>query len=211
MKFNKYLPPLVLTLIAWVVPLGVAAGIWSVDPRAGWFVLPVSALAVTWVVWIWIYQGLEWAVGKDWPISVPFGHAIQIIVPFVAASIFVQILILPPLNPPNCAPNFSWEKRTKSDFNKDLKLPVLYKFARLVPTTAQDYAMTTKADGGGLKIFQVAHSNSDKDPKPWQLKPTGIGYKAIAPGFTAVFVITAAKPSLVRLDITYECISGVTR
>lgn len=105
-----------------------------------------------------------------------------------------------------CKPQFEWRHEDDAGFHPMLDIPVLIKYALVVPTSPEPYHMTVKADGGGLQIFNVQHENQKDDPKPWQLTPSGIGYRAIKPVWTIGFVLVAKNPRDVRLDIEFGCI-----
>lgn len=213
---NKYLiPPLIVILLGWAIPLGVEAEMWSVHPLAGWAILPALTLAWASAVWIWSHNGLEWAIAKGWLITVKKHRSLQISVPLMtailAAVAFALLFKLPPLISPSCAPDFTWRDEIQIDHHKKLDMPILIQFARLVPHSPDQYAMIVEAHGDNLRIFYVRHKNSKGDPIPYQLPNDTIGYKAINPGFNASFFVVAEHPAEVNFDIRYECLENGTR
>ncbi len=210
------LPPLILAIIAWGVPLGVDAGIWSVDPRAGWVVLPIFALAVAWLVWIWTHNGLELAIANGWSIPQAGGRSIQFVVPLLAAAGFFFFFDLPPLKIPDCAPKVEWSSRVDIGFNEDLNLPSKTQYLTLTPYGPEPYWMNVRGDFGGLSGLEAkGHRFSDKGERvelesiPWQDRPRGIRTRLKHPVGMVSIELVAEDLSRVQLDDpVFECVDG---
>ena len=204
------IPPLFIAAVVWIIQMGVDAGNWILAPWASWGIFGLLVIAVLWFVAVWTYNGIEWLTNL---VQVPgvVRWASQIAVPIAFAAALVFGINLPPLIPPDCMPIFEWRAEVKKAHDDKLNLPILIKFARLIPRSPNRFAMTVKAHGGGLRVFYIVHSNKKNDPKPWQLIPAGIGYKAIDPAFDVGFVIKARHPENVKMSFEYECMNDGTR
>ena len=107
-----------------------------------------------------------------------------------------------------CRPGFAWlpnEPERGQYGGLDKPYPYKTVFARVVPESDRRYYMKIFGDSDendnlkGLSIRRVVRMDVPPDPSPWQLRPSGIGYRANYPVGEIGILIVAIDPDKVIL------------
>lgn len=185
---------IVLAAVFTVGTVGIEAAGWVVDPRYGGVMFVFVMAGLGWIALVWSGYLINLEATKEL-ITIPTGIRYPIQLGAAAIVIFIvsQAIKVPAPFGPNCTPKFEWLDRVDIVDQKGTNAQQMVQFARVVPVSERPYTMKLVADGGGLLALQVIHQRivQDRD-RMWQLRPSGIAYKAYFP-FGLVKVIIVAK------------------